>query len=216
MMNSKRLPLWLGGIGSLLLVPGILWVAGSKSRLSDEDARVALQPLKRIQLAGIDRGPLSVTLMIPDTAQWTKIRKGWGEPDLVISAVEPAGSFALCLPEVPVRIVLIDAAGRLIPLQPGGAPYGYSTSCPSSSLRFHADPGSELTLKLVGHGTGTVPAAELIVKNDWFNTKDKLVGLALVKDIESLVKWLSIAGFLLVASGVGVFFVNRIRHHAFN
>lgn len=215
-MKSKRLPLWLGAIGTLLLVPGILWVAGSRTRLSDDDARVALQPLKRIQLARIDQGPFSVTLMIPNTTQWTKICKGWGEPGLVISAVDAAGSFALCLPEMPVRIELIDPTDRVIPLQPNGGPYGYSTSCPSSSLRFHADPGSELTLKLAGHETGTVPAADLIVVSDWFNTKDKLVGLYLDKDIESLVKWSSIPGFLLAASGAGVFFVNRIRHHGFN
>src|ERR1051326_8082000 len=159
----RRLPLWLGAIGALLLVPRILWVADSRSRLSDDDARVALQPLKRIQLARIDQRSFSVTFMIPNTIQWTKIRKKWGEPELVISLVDATGRFALCLPEVPVRIELIDSTGRVIPLQPDDGPYGYSTSCQSSSLRFHADPGSEVTLKLAGQETGTVPAADLII-----------------------------------------------------
>jgi hypothetical protein len=73
-----------------------------------------------------------------------------------------------------------------------------------------------LTLKLARHETGTVPAADLIVVSDWFNTKDKLVGLYVDKDIEPLVKWLSIPGFLLAALGAGVFFVNRIRRHGVN
>jgi hypothetical protein len=212
-MKSKRLPLWLVAIGTLLLVPRTLWVAGSRNRLSDDDARVALQPLNRIHLDSIDQEPISVTLIIPNTTQWTKIRNVWGEPEFVISAVDAAGRFALCLPEMPVRIELIDRTGRVLPLQPDGGPYGYSTRCASSSLRFHAAPGNELTLKLAGTRGSPAPAGDLIVVSDWFNTKDKLVGLDLDKDVESLVKWLSIPGLLLVVSGAGVFFVNRIRHH---
>jgi hypothetical protein len=215
-MKLKHLPLWLGAIGTLLLVPGTLWVAGSRSRLSDDDARIALQPLNRIYLNGIDQRPISVTLMIPNTTQWMKVRNVWGEPEFVISAVDTTGRFALCLPEMPVRIELIDSTARVIPLQPGGGPYGYSTACASSSLRFHSAPGKELTLKIVGTRPGTVPAGDLIVVSDWFNTKDKLVGLYLDKDVEYLVKWLSILGFLLVLSGAGFFFRNRIRHHPFN
>lgn len=181
MMKSKRLPLWLGVFGTLLLVPRILWVVDSGSRLSDDDARTALRPLNRIQLDGIDQAPIPVTLMIPNTTQWTKIRSVWGEPGFVISAVDTAGTFALCLPEMPVRIELIDATGRIIPLQPGGGPYGYSTGCASSSLRLHSAPGNELTLKLAGTRPGTVPAGDLIVVSNWFNTKDKLVGCLSIK-----------------------------------
>ena len=86
--------------------------------------------------------------------------------------------------------------------------------CASNSLRFHAAPGSELTLKL--DGLGTVPAGDLIVVSDWFDTKDKLVGLDLDKSTGVLVNFLSIPGFLLVVSGAAAFFVNRIRHHAVN
>jgi hypothetical protein len=117
---------------------------------------------------------------------------------------------------MPVRTELIDPTGRVIPLQLDGGPYGYSTICASSSLRFHVTPGTELTLKLAATRPGTVPAADLIVVSDWFDTKDKLVGLYLDKDIESFVKWLSIAGFFFVLCGVSVFLLNRICHHAAN
>ena len=214
-MKAKRLPLWLCAVGTLFLVPGAMWVAGSRSRLNDnDDARVALQPLKRIHLNSIDRGPVSVTLVIPETTQWTKIRNAWGEPALVISAV--AGRLALCLPEMPVQIELMNPMGGAIPLQPYGGPYGYSTACASSSLRFHAGPGNELVLKLARTSRGTIPASDIIVVGDWFNTKDKLVGLELDKDVESFVIWVAIPGVLLVASGAGVFLVNRLRRHASN
>ena len=59
-MKSKRLRLWLGAMGTLLLVPRALCVAASSSRLTDDDARVALEPLNRIHLgksSGADLGP---------------------------------------------------------------------------------------------------------------------------------------------------------------
>ena len=96
--------------------------------------------------------------------------------------------FALCLPEMPLRIEMLDATARVIPLQPDGGPYGYSTACASSSLRVHSAPGKELKLKLAGTRLGTIPASDLIVMGDWFNTKDKLVGLSLDKAVEGLVK----------------------------
>ncbi len=210
-MIRKSLPLWLGAIGTLLLAPGILWVMGSMKRLSDDDARVALQPLKRIPLDRINQGPISVTLRIPNAAQWTKIRKIWGEPELLISAVDAARNSALCLPEMPVRIEVTDPTRGGIPLQAYGRPYGYSSTCASSSLRFHAAPGSELILQLARTSRGTVPAGDLILVSDWFNTKDKLVALDLDKSTRAFLKWLSVPGFLLVASGVAVFFANLRR-----
>ncbi|HXB74858.1 MAG TPA: hypothetical protein VNY05_41895 [Candidatus Acidoferrales bacterium] len=207
------MPLWLSAVGGLLFLPGILWVAASGTRLNDDDASIALQPLTRIHLDGIDNGPLSAALIVPNTARWTRIRKACGEPEFVISAVEPTGRFALCLPEMPVRIELNDQTGRVIPLQPDGGPYGYSTSCESSSLRFHAALGGGFTLKVTKTGIRIVPAGDLIVVSDWYNMKDKLVGLSLDHDVESLVTWLSIVGFLLVLSGAGVFTRNRVCHH---
>ena len=213
-MKSKRLPLWLGAIGALLLVPGTLWVASSGGRLTDDDARVALQPLNRVHLDMIDQGPISVTLMIPNTIQWTKIRNVWGEPEFVISAVASDGQRTLSL-ATSVRAELVDGTGRVIPLRPGAPPYGYSGSA-MDSLRFRAAPGNQLTLKLGRTTPSAVLTGDLIVVSDWFNTKDKLVGLSLDQGIESLVKLVSISGLLLVVSGACVFFVNRIWLHAVN
>jgi hypothetical protein len=62
----------------------------------------------------------------------------------------------------------------------------------------------------------TVPAGDLIVVGDWFDTKDKLVGLDLDKSVGVLVKFLSAPGILLVLSGAAAFFVKRIRRQAVN
>ncbi|MBV9083601.1 MAG: hypothetical protein JOZ62_13055 [Acidobacteriaceae bacterium] len=204
----------LGAIGALLLLPGIVWIASSGARLNNVDARVAFEPLERIQLNRIDQRPISVPLTIPNTSQWKQIRKVWGEPGFVISAVDATGEFVRCLPEMPLRIELIDATGNTIPLQPDNGAYGYSCRCQSGSLRFNARPGSQLTLKVSATSRGTVLRGDLIVVSDWVNTKDKLAGLNLDKSIETVVTWLSIPGFLFVACGAGVFIVNGIRHYA--
>lgn len=194
-------------------IPGILWFAASGMRLNDDDAWIALQPLTRMHLGGVDSGPLSATLIVPNTARWTRISKAWGEPEFVISAVEPTGGFALCLPDMPLRVELSDQTGGVIPLRPNGGPYGYSTGCEFGSLRFHAALGDKFTLKVTKTGVGTVPAGDLIVVGNWLYTKDKLVGLDLDHDVESLVTWLSIGGLLLVLSGAGVFTRDHVRHH---
>jgi hypothetical protein len=211
-MNPKRLPLWLGAIGAILLVPGTLWVANSGRRLTDDDARVALQPLYRVHLDMIDQGPISVMLMIPNTIQWTKISNVWGEPEFVISAVASDGQSITSL-ATSVRTELVDATGRVIPLLPSGPAYGYSGSA-MDSLRFRAAPGRRLTLKLGRTRQIAVVTGDLIVVSDWFDTKDKLVGRQLDQSIESLLKLVSISGLLLVLSGGCVFFVIRIRRHA--
>jgi hypothetical protein len=214
-LRSTRLPLWLSAIGGVLVLPGVMWIAGSGTRLNNDDVSTAFTPLTRIHLDRIDEKPLSVKLIIPNTDRWARIRHAWGEPEFVVSARDPTERFALCLPEMGVRIGLRDPTGGAVALRPGSGPYGYSTKCQSSSLRFRAAVGDELTLEVTKtqEVLSTVPARDLIVVGDWFNTKDKLVGMALDEDVESLLRWLSIIGSLLVLSGLVLFVRNRVRQH---
>ena len=215
-IGSKDSPLWVRAVGTvflilgaIFLIPGILWIIGSSGRLNETDVRVAGQPFKRIQLNWVNQGPISVTLTIPNTKQWTKIRKVWGEPEFVITA----GDSVRCPPATPVRIELTDSSGKIIPLKPGAGVYGYSSRCASSGLRFHAPSGSELTLKLSPIRLGaTVPAADLVIVGDWVegDSEDRIVSVEIDKFIGAFVKWLSITGFVLVISGAAAFIANGI------
>jgi hypothetical protein len=217
-MKSNSLPLWLSTIGGLLVIPGVLWVPGTGARLTEGDVSSALQPLARIHFGGVFEKPQSVNFVVPGTTHWTRVRQAWGEPELVFSAVDPTGRIALCLPEMPLRIELSDSTGRVIALRPGSAPYGYSADCERSSLRFRAAAGDELTLKVTKSGEGASKArvGDLIVKADWFNLKDKFVGVYLDKDVDSLRKWPLLAGSLFLLSGATVFIRNRVRQHSRN
>jgi hypothetical protein len=102
---------------------------------------------------------------------------------------------------MPVRIEMVNTNGSAIRLQAGRGPYGYSDYCSRSSLRFQAAGGSALALKITNVELRPVPAGNVIVVADWWNTKDKLVGVALDEEIGFLLKWLSIAGILFIAVG---------------
>src|ERR1017187_4746485 len=137
-MTWSRSPLWLSAIGGLLLLPGVAWVATTGMRINDDDASAALQPLTRIDLVGGDNRPLSTAFTVPDTARWTKIRKVWGTPELLIVAVEPDGRSVQCPPGMPLQVELADQKGGASLLLPHSQPYGYSGSCEGSSLQFDA------------------------------------------------------------------------------
>jgi hypothetical protein len=70
------------------------------------------------------------------------------------------------------------------------------------SFRFYAAPGDELTREVARMNSGRFPAgAELIALSDWPSTKDHLVGVDLNRDVDSLVKWLSVAGIAFAMFG---------------
>ena len=207
-MKSNGLPVWAGAIGCLLSVPWILWHAGPATHLSKNDEAVALRPLLQIPL---DQGPVRATFTVPQSPTWRRIRKVWGEPEFVISEVSRTAMFALCLPDMPLRIELNDTNGSMIPFHRGRAPYGYSDDCAQSSLRFNAEFGTEVEIRVAGTATEGTSIAKLIVIADWFGTKDKIVGDVLNKDIGSILTGLFAFGLMLVLAAACVFTANRIR-----
>lgn len=207
-MKSNGLPVWAGAIGCLLSVPWILWHAGPATHLSKNDEAVALRPLLQIPL---DQGAVRATFTVPESPTWTRIRKVWGEPEFVISEVSRTGMLALCLPDMPLRIELNDTNGSMIPLRPGSAPYGYSVDCAQSSLRFNAKFATELEISVAGTATEGTSIAKLIVIADWFDTKDRIVGNALNKEIGFILRGLFGFGLMLFSAAAGVFTANRIR-----
>jgi hypothetical protein len=48
-----------------------------------------------------------------------------------------------------------------------------------------------------------LPAGNLIVVRNWWNTKDNLLGEALDEEIESVIRWFSIGAGLLIAFAAG-------------
>jgi hypothetical protein len=162
--------------------------------LSPADANEALTNLADVKLDRIAAKELLViSLVIPDTEQWARIRRRWGTPDYLIAAVSPAKSL-YCLPTLPVSIAVANNTDQ-IPRQPSGPPYGYSSDCSISTFKFNATPGTKLTVSVGRNGTEPLPPGHLIIVGSWWNTKDKLVGIAL--DL-----WLGSVPMIAIMSGL--------------
>ena len=197
---SRSLVLVVGIIGLLLFIPGALFISTILNGLRSGDSVVARAPLSRVRLDQLE--PMHSVVMhvvIPDTAVWTRIRRVWGDPTFVVLAVEPARSTAYCLPSLGTRIEVTER-GSPIPLGPGSAPYGYSDQCALSSFRFRAAAGAKLALKITNSGEGPLPSGEVIVVGAWSNTKDKLVGELIQKDLTPIAILAVIFGALLTGA----------------
>jgi MYXO-CTERM domain-containing protein len=193
----KRTLAWVAGaLGLVFLVAGSFLSFIRMLDLSPADANVALANLADVEL---DRVPatdsLVISLIIPDTPQWARIRRRWGEPDFLVAAVSPNNS-CYCLPKLPLTIKVADDAEQ-IPRQLAGPPYGHSSDCSASTLKFNAAPGTKLTVSVIKNGTEPLPPGDLIIVGSWWNTKDKLVGI-------SLDQWFKRLSTTAIVGGLGL------------
>jgi hypothetical protein len=196
-LTSRLLPLSVGVVGLLLLIPGAFSVPSMVFGLKSGDDLVALTPLASVRLDQIGTAPLIIKLVIPDTPQWRRIRRVWGEPAFIISAVSSEKEFAYCLPDLGMTVE-VGGHGNKIPLEFSNPPYSYSTDWERSSLTFQAAPGTELAAKITNAGDRMLPSGDLIIVSYWFNTKDKLVGISIDRELRPILTATSSLGFVLI------------------
>jgi hypothetical protein len=188
----------MGVLGLIALIVGCSLVFTRMQNLSLAEAHMALANLAGVNLDRISaEDSLVITLVIPDTPQWVRIRRRWGEPDFLIVAVSP-GKSLYCLSKFPVTIAVMDA-GEQIPTEPAGPPYAYSSDCSTSTRKFNAAPGSRLTISVVKNGTALLPPGELIIVGSWWNTKDKLVGILLDQYFRNISTAAIVCGLVLIS-----------------
>jgi hypothetical protein len=203
----NRTAAWIVGLlGLLTLAAGGFLTSKRLQDLSQADASAALANLADVQLDRIAAtDPLAISVVIPSTPQWARIRRSWGEPDFLIAAVSPVKSFCYCLAKLPVTITVADNADQ-IPRPPAGPPYAYSADCPTSTLKFKAAPGTKLTVSVAKNGTQPLPPGDLIIVGSWWNTKDKLVGIAVDEQLRDIANSGIVSGFVLL---LGSWFIWR-------
>jgi hypothetical protein len=205
-LTSRFWPLSVGVAGLLLLVPGALFIP---SALKPGDDVVALTPLASVRLDQIGTAPLVTKLVIPDTPQWRRIRRAWGDPHFIIAVVSSEKRFAYCLPKLGIGVE-VRGQGDAIPLEFLYPPYGYSSDCERSSLAFKAAPGTELAVTITKSGDQPIPSGEVIIVSDWLNTKDKLVGISLDEELRPILTATSSLGCGLIVIAASIFVRRRL------
>ncbi len=177
--TKRNSALIAGVLGLLALAAGGLLVVTRIRNPSPVDASVALTNLAVVRLNRLTAtDSIAISVIIPDTPQWTRIRRRWGEPDFLVAAVSPGKSSCYCLPKLPLTIT-VTHNGEQVPRRPAGPPYAYSSDCSISTFQFNAAPGTKLAVSVARNGTGPLPPGDLIIVGSWRNTKDRLVGISL-------------------------------------
>ena len=143
---------------------------------------------------------------VPDTRQWTRIRKEWGNPRYVVYATEdryPSSPWIIPFSTLSLDVD-VSRAGLAIPVQRSACPYAVSRDTGDCGVDFKADPGHTFDVSLTLDKPGLLPAGNLVIEPFWDEfLKDRLVGAGIASEIEPYFRRLATLGVsLLVASGV--------------
>lgn len=216
-MRNRSRQLWLFAFGFLLLLPAIwywAWVWISKP-VRPEDLRTAFKRLVAVPLRRVQKERwLNLTVTIPDDAAWRRIRRHWGDPGYIITAVAPEPkNYLYCLKDLGINVqAMLDR--EPLSLQTAiHPPYGYSIDCKPAGLVFRAPPGVTIQIHFDVQD-GPLRDIDLVVQPYWtVGTKDHLAGISLEQElhIKTVINIIAAAGIITILSAVVLFRRNRVR-----
>lgn len=171
---------------------------------SAEDAESALVPVVRLPLDGLTRaGSASAIFTVPATAQWSRLRERWGDPDYVIFGVlREDPSNVVPWPSLGVEVTASNAAGALAVEPARGAPYGYGYGADGQDpgLAIRPRPGDTVRLDFSLSDPAAQAAGEIVVRPEWDGMKDRLVGVAMTLHLRGHIRLMVVAGVLLLVA----------------
>lgn len=187
-------------IGVVLVLP-FVFAAGKKP----VNEALAEQPFKTIPLDTLAPGVHAISVRIPDSAEWTNIRKQWGDPGYIVAVSSSSKSkYLRCISQQQLSVSLQDFAGRPVTTQAAeGAPYGYSSECSRPGVRFEAAPGSVVTLQVNRSADLGDTSDDLIVAPFWDSgVKDHMVGGLLDQDLAPVFNISAVVGAVLMVASL--------------
>jgi nitrite reductase/ring-hydroxylating ferredoxin subunit len=190
-------------IGVVLVLP-FVFAAGKKP----VDEALAEQPIKTFPLNAFGPGLQTFSVRIPDSAEWTNIRKQWGDPGYFIGVTSSSkAKYLRCIDGQQLRVSLQDAGGRPLMAQSAeGAPYGYSAECPHPGVRFASAPGSVVMVRVDLSRELASSGDDLIVAPFWDSgVKDHMVGSLLGQALAPVSNISAIIGAVLLAASLVLF-----------
>jgi hypothetical protein len=199
--NARRVPGWLLGLGVVLLLPKTCQVT-QKVGPTVDDVYAANAEVVRLPLHNFDgTAEVEFSFRVPDSPQWARIRRSWGDPGYMILGVD-ASRAVLPFEGLGLDVTVSGRQGPL-PTEPFREPLGlFVSGSPDIGLRIRPTPGDIVTVRAVSLKPGR-PVGDLVVAPCWTGSlQDRADGTAIVEEVlEPLVAWSAVAGILLVAAG---------------
>jgi hypothetical protein len=144
---------------------------------------------------------------VPDTAQWARIRKSWGDRGYIAVGVRREGRTEWVVPFSPLDLDLkVTRSGESLPLEPAtNPPYGYSSSGQGDhGVMFKPRPGDEVTITITAKRSETLPVGDLVIEPYWDDAKDHIVSAMIESDLRPYVWSMAIFGIALLAASAAL------------
>ncbi|MBI3682191.1 MAG: hypothetical protein HY235_17565 [Acidobacteria bacterium] len=197
-MTAKRISLSLAISGLFLLVPGAYHSLSIK--LTGNDSSAALSKLARISLEHLAaERTATMSATIPDSGQWERIRRDWGDPGYLVAAVDLKGKTAFCFDTLGLQVDVIHK-GNLVPVETASEPpYGYSAACRIIGVSFRVKPSADVFIRASVPAQRPMPPGELVLLAYWgAATKDRIASIRQEERREHVFGVLATIGFALI------------------
>jgi hypothetical protein len=206
-LPAPRLALILLAGGVLLLLPGACSLATSGP--TRDDVGVAFEKVVQVGLDSFRTGaPVRFSFTVPDSAQWARIRKSWGDRGYIALGVRREGRTEWIVPFSTLDLDLkVTRSGESLPLESATEPpYGYSSSGQGDhGVMFKPRPGDEVAITITARRSETLPAGDLVIEPYWDGyAKDHIVGAMLESDLRPYVWSMTILGIGLLAASAAL------------
>ena len=197
-MKRKWLPKGLVLIGLILLSPIVIvdWA----SRMKNEDAYNALEPVVRIPLESLrTSGSAAINFRVRST----RVSRAWGDPFYTILWRSQSNGWWIREFSQLQMNVNVSIGGSSVTLsKPGGWwPHGHSADS-KDRLAFFAQPGSDVQIVFHANDPASLPDGELVVVPTFeVAVKDRTLGNALEETLYGIL-WISAwIGIVLILLG---------------
>jgi hypothetical protein len=165
-----------------------------------------MRPVGRFPLHGL-RKTRGVTFVfdVPNSQQWTKLRKAWGEPRYIVFAC--SDDYDRLHPFRSVSVVVeASVNGQQLAVTPAEwPPYVYSFEGRDFGVTFQPRPGDRVVVNLKTTRPEPLPEGELRVEPQWDGSmKDRIVNAGLNRQFSFAATISVFVGALMVLGGAAL------------
>ena len=201
-------------IAKALLIAGlVLFTVGggylATSQPTEDDVSVAFHPVARLTLDSFKPdSTVRLKFRVPGTAQWSRIRKAWGDHGYAVFGVSRRNGGELIIPfselDLDVKVARAGKQMRMERLEEWI--YGYSSDTTDYGVLFRPNPGDQLEVS-VTRRSASLAQGDLVIAPFWnAYAKDHIVGAIIDSELRPYAWTITVLGIasLTLSASLGV------------